>query len=106
MVTIQKELVIKLPVSGEELKLERITWGERLEVEDICYDQRTGRSDLRRLHQLLTERSTKGMMGADRYYSLDINDGFAVRDAVQKLNGLDSSFLPQSEAAEKVGSTE
>lgn len=93
MVNVEKEKVVKLPVAGTEVRLKRLSWGERLEIEDMVFDQRSGRTDLRMLHALMVERCSEGALKKEDYLAMDINDGFVLRSEVQALNGIDESFL-------------
>lgn len=93
MVNVEREKVVKLPVSEKEVHLKRLSWGERLEIEDMVFDQRSGRTDLRMLHAIMVERCTEGAVKKEEYLAMDINDGFVLRSEVQALNGIDESFL-------------
>ena len=93
MVNVAKEKTITLPVSGEQVKLRRLSWGERLEIEDVVTDQRTGKTDMRMLHAVMVERATDGLFKKEKYLAMDINDGFVLRAEVQEINGIDSAFL-------------
>jgi len=97
---------VELPVSKETFEIHRIPWGERLELDDKCTNQITGKIDWRTLHALLAERSTSGAITAQKYYELDPTDGYVLRNAVLKMNSIDPAFLETSDTSQQGNSKE
>lgn len=97
----EDSIKVKLPISNQEVELHRCSWGERLEVEDLCTNVVTGKSDLRKLHAILIERSSGGVIKAEQYLSLDPTDGYLLREKMMSINAIDPDFLPQSASSVK-----
>jgi hypothetical protein len=98
----------KLPVSEEVVRIRRITWGERLAVDnDASAGTRDGAvRDLRRFRQILVNYATKSSPESDdgmtekEFYSLDPTDGFSLVEEVSRINTIDHpAFLSPSEPA-------
>lgn len=97
---------VKLPVSGEVVKVRRMTWGERLEVDSVASaGTRDGQiRDARRFRQVLIQYATKSApdkddgMSEGRFFSMDPTDGFTLVEEVSKINLIDHpAFLRRLE---------
>lgn len=97
---------VELPVSKQTCEIRRISWGERLELDDRCTNQITGKIDWRSLHALLADRSTDGVINTKAYFELDPTDGYVLRKEVLMINSIDPAFLETSSDSPKDSTSE
>lgn len=106
--SVNEKVKVKLPVSGQEILVRRMTWGERLEVDAVASAGTKDGSirDLRKFRQVLVQYATKSAsdkndgMTEVQFFGLDPTDGFYLVEETGKINLIDHpSFLPPSDQA-------